>query len=143
MRKAPAQGRSRLGSQVANRGRSLMEHSGGTSAVLVGQVREPPDVAQAHSVADGGQDVLLLTGPVSPLGVLVTIVHVWVLQLRDLLESCSFGREREKKIVQTKKCSEMARLESNLPCTVTISSALNESLDSINTSGCLTLHSLP
>lgn len=73
-----------------------MKHSGGTSAVLVGQVREPPDVAQAHSVADGGQDVLLLTGPVSPLGVLVTIVHMWVLQLGDLLESCSFGREREK-----------------------------------------------
>lgn len=50
-----------------------------TSSVLVGQIREPPDVSQANSVADGGEDVLLLTGPVSSLGVLVAIIHVRVL----------------------------------------------------------------
>lgn len=50
-----------------------------TSSVLVGQVREPPDVSQADSVADGGEDVLLLVGPVSSLGVLVAIIHVRVL----------------------------------------------------------------
>lgn len=95
MRKAPAQRRDGLGSQVANRRRSRVRCSRCTSAVLVGQVRKPPDVAQAHSVANSGEDVLLLAGPVSPLDILVAIVHVWVLQLRNLLMLCSFGREKK------------------------------------------------
>lgn len=50
-----------------------------TSSVLVSQVREPPDVSQADSVADGGEDVLPLAGPVSSLCVLIALIHVWVL----------------------------------------------------------------
>lgn len=75
-----------------------MMHSCYTSTVLVGQVRKPPDVSQAHSIAHSGEDVLLLAGPVSPLSVLVAIVHMWVLQLRNLLEPCSFGRDKENKM---------------------------------------------
>lgn len=71
-----------------------------TSAVLVGQVRKPPDVAQAHSVANSGEDVLLLAGPVSPLDILVAIVHVWVLQLTKLVNAMQFW-EREKIVWQS------------------------------------------
>lgn len=50
-----------------------------TSSVLVGQIWESPDISQADSITDGGEDVLFLTGPVPTFGVLITIIHIWVL----------------------------------------------------------------
>lgn len=50
-----------------------------TSSVLVGQIWESPDIPQADSIADGGEEVLFLTGPVPTFSVLITIIHMWVL----------------------------------------------------------------
>lgn len=50
-----------------------------TSSILVGQIWESPYVSQADSIADGGEDVLFLTGPVATFIVLITIIHMWVL----------------------------------------------------------------
>lgn len=38
-----------------------------TSSVGVGSVREPPDVPQAHAVADAGQQEVQLARPVPPV----------------------------------------------------------------------------
>lgn len=97
-------------------------HSRSTSAVLVGQVRKPPDVAQAHSVADGGEDVLLLAGPVSPLGVLVAIVHVWVLHFEKLVRVVRFWKRQRIKF----KVIFLKWPELNLICIVQTSVQLKE-----------------
>lgn len=44
-----------------------------TSSVPVAEVREPPDVAQAHGVAHAGEDKLDLVAPVPSPGVLILL----------------------------------------------------------------------
>lgn len=48
----------------------------GTSPVAVAQIRESPDVAQAHSIAHTGQHKLNLVAPVAPFEVLVSFGHL-------------------------------------------------------------------
>lgn len=42
-----------------------------TSSTLVAEVGEAPQVAEAHTVADAGEDELQLVGPVVPPGAVV------------------------------------------------------------------------
>ena len=51
-----------------------------TSAIFVGQVREPPDVSQTNSVAETGEDELCGAAPLS------TLVVVIVFYRRDVLK---------------------------------------------------------